>query len=57
MRHLVALALGATLFTGCVAERDYNDPSREGHNTPYDQYGYHPPKRPPRRHVPLRCKH
>jgi hypothetical protein len=60
MRHLVGAALAAALLagtlTGCVADRGYygyDDHRRDQYDRPYDQYGYHPPKRPPREEYEL----
>jgi hypothetical protein len=52
MRRLVEMAVGSALvaisLAGCVVDPYYDDRYRAGHDRPYDQYGYHPPKRPPR---------
>jgi hypothetical protein len=51
MRRLVGLLLGAAIaavgVAGCVADPYPNDRHHGAHNRPYDEYGYHPPSRPP----------
>lgn len=57
MRRKVSWLLGAAIVAGgiggCVADPYYNDRYRDGSNSPYDQYGYHPPRHDDREHDQL----
>ena len=52
MKHLVGVVIGAAIVAigigGCVVDPYYDDRHHSGHDRPYDEYGYHPPTRPPR---------